>query len=64
MNAAQLAPHLAVIAGDAGAPPLLLIHGLGATKASWLTVAPALARRYRVIALDLPGFGASSKPNG
>ena len=53
----------ALTAGDADAPPLLLIHGLGATKASWLTVVPELARRYRVIALDLPGFGASSKPN-
>ncbi|MDP9067319.1 MAG: alpha/beta fold hydrolase [Actinomycetota bacterium] len=51
-------------AGDPAAEPLLLIHGLGATKASWLTVAPALARRYRVTAIDLPGFGASSKPYG
>jgi pimeloyl-ACP methyl ester carboxylesterase len=49
-------------AGAAAAEPLLLLHGLGATKASWLTVLPELARNYRVIALDLPGFGASSKP--
>jgi pimeloyl-ACP methyl ester carboxylesterase len=39
-----------------------LLHGLGATKASWLPVIPALARSHRVIAIDLPGFGASSKP--
>ncbi len=51
-------------AGDPGAQPLLLIHGLGATKASWLTIVPDLARHYRVIVVDLPGFGASSKPNG
>jgi pimeloyl-ACP methyl ester carboxylesterase len=51
-----------LVAGDPGAPPLLMFHGLGATKASWLTIIPALARSYRVIAIDLPGFGASSKP--
>ena len=54
----------ALIAGDDKAPPLLLIHGLGATKSSWLPIVPALARGHRVIALDLPGFGSSSKPRG
>ncbi|MGH2747474.1 MAG: alpha/beta fold hydrolase [Actinomycetota bacterium] len=49
-------------AGDEGAEPLILLHGLGATKASWLTAIPHLSRRHRVIAIDLPGFGASSKP--
>ena len=53
-----------LIAGPEKAPPVVLIHGLGATKASWLTVVPALARRHRVVAIDLPGFGASSKPLG
>ena len=52
------------VAGAEDAPPLLLIHGLGATKASWLTVVPQLAERYRVYAVDLPGFGSSSKPRG
>ena len=52
------------IAGPEDAPPLLLIHGLGATKASWLTVVPQLAERYRVYVVDLPGFGSSSKPRG
>jgi pimeloyl-ACP methyl ester carboxylesterase len=54
----------ALIAGSDEAEPLLLMHGLGATKASWLTVLPQLAARYRVIAVDLPGFGRSSKPIG
>ena len=53
-----------LVAGPDSAPPLLLIHGLGASKASWLTVVPELARRHRVVAIDLPGFGASSKPRG
>ncbi len=43
-------------------PHVLLLHGLGATKASFLDTTAALSRRYRVHALDLPGFGSSSKP--
>lgn len=54
----------ALFAGDPAAEPLILIHGLGATKSSWLPVVPALAQHYRVIALDLPGFGSSAKPRG
>src|SRR5919106_4973257 len=54
----------ALTAGPSDAPPLLLLHGLGATKASWLTVVPQLAQRHRLVALDLPGFGRSSKPRG
>ena len=54
----------ALVAGSPNAEPLVLIHGLGATKSSWLPIVPDLARRYRVIAIDLPGFGASSKPIG
>ena len=41
---------------------MLLIHGLGATKASFLPTLGALAGHYRAIALDLPGFGDSDKP--
>jgi pimeloyl-ACP methyl ester carboxylesterase len=42
---------------------VMLIHGLGATKTSFYFTAAALARSgYRVHALDLPGFGGSSKP--
>lgn len=38
---------------------LLLVHGLGGSHLNWLSVAPQLAKRYRVYALDLPGFGRS-----
>ena len=44
-------------------PDVLLLHGLGSTKASFLDTAAALSRAgYRVHAPDLPGFGNSSKP--
>jgi pimeloyl-ACP methyl ester carboxylesterase len=45
-------------------PDVLMIHGLGATKTSFLDTAAALSARYRVHAIDLPGFGSSSKPIG
>jgi pimeloyl-ACP methyl ester carboxylesterase len=41
---------------------VLLIHGLGGTRASMFDTASALSRHYRVHAIDLPGFGSSSKP--
>lgn len=43
-------------------PDVLLLHGLGGTRASLLQTAATLSRRYRVHAPDLPGFGSSSKP--
>jgi Predicted hydrolases or acyltransferases (alpha/beta hydrolase superfamily) len=43
-------------------PPLVLVHGLGGSWQNWLENIPQLARSHRVIALDLPGFGASPMP--
>jgi pimeloyl-ACP methyl ester carboxylesterase len=43
-------------------PDVLLLHGLGGTRASLFETAAALSQRYRVHAPDLPGFGSSSKP--
>jgi pimeloyl-ACP methyl ester carboxylesterase len=43
-------------------PDVLLLHGLGGTRASLFATAAALAQRYRVHAPDLPGFGSSCKP--
>jgi pimeloyl-ACP methyl ester carboxylesterase len=45
--------------GGAGRP-LVLLHGLGLTWRSWKPVLGALEARHDVIALDLPGFGASA----
>jgi len=44
--------------GDA----VIMLHGLGATKASFLPTIHALTPDYRAIAVDLPGFGDSDKP--
>ena len=44
--------------------PVICIHGLGATKASFLPTVAALADQWRMIAVDLPGFGESDKPLG
>jgi haloacetate dehalogenase len=42
--------------------PLLLLHGHPQTQAMWHAVAPALARQFRVVAMDLRGYGDSSRP--
>jgi pimeloyl-ACP methyl ester carboxylesterase len=41
---------------------VLLLHGLGGTRASFFETAAELSRHYRVHAPDLPGFGSSCKP--
>ena len=48
--------------GAAGAPPLVLLHGLGEGAADWDGVAPAFAGHYRVYAPDLRGHGRSDWP--
>src|SRR5207237_402545 len=44
--------------------PILMLHGLGGTKASFLPTIAALAPSFRTIAVDLLGFGDSDKPLG
>lgn len=50
-------------AGPADAPPVLLLHGLGATNASLLPCLADLATDHRVLAPDLPGFGQTEAPS-
>lgn len=45
-------------------PALVLIHGLGASTFTFRRILPDLARRFRVVALDLKGFGFSERPDG
>ncbi|RUT25458.1 acetoin dehydrogenase dihydrolipoyllysine-residue acetyltransferase subunit [Asaia sp. W19] len=41
--------------------PILLIHGFAGSLENWMLIQPALAEHTRVIAVDLPGHGGSSK---
>jgi pimeloyl-ACP methyl ester carboxylesterase len=43
-------------------PALVFIHGLAGSWQNWLENIPHFARSHRVIAMDLPGFGASPLP--
>ncbi len=43
--------------------PLVFVHGLSGSWQNWLENIPRFARHHRVIALDLPGFGASPMPD-
>lgn len=45
-------------------PAVLLIHGYCGAADHWMMVQPALAKRYRTLAVDLPGFGRSDKYDG
>lgn len=47
-----------------GGPPIILLHGPGEHAVKWVRVIPALSRRYRVIAPDLPGHGDSGPVTG
>jgi pimeloyl-ACP methyl ester carboxylesterase len=50
---------------DESAPVVVLVHGLGHwTQGAWDAMVPYLAATHRIVAFDLPGFGASSKPDG
>jgi len=48
-------------AGD-GIENVILIHGLGSNKTSFFETVSALSPHFTVHAIDLPGFGSSSKP--
>jgi pimeloyl-ACP methyl ester carboxylesterase len=51
-----------IVSEDLGAgPPLILLHGLAGSARWWSRNLPALSRSFRVIAIDLPGFGASPR---
>jgi pimeloyl-ACP methyl ester carboxylesterase len=43
-------------------PPVVFVHGLSGSWQNWLEQLPVFARDHRIVALDLPGFGASEMP--
>jgi pimeloyl-ACP methyl ester carboxylesterase len=51
------------LTGQVGAPVVVLIHGLGLTRAStWGTIAPVLATKFQVLTFDLLGHGQTALP--
>ena len=57
--------RLHVVEGDRSAgPAVVLLAGFPQTWWAWRTVMPALAERFHVIAVDLPGQGHSERPHG
>lgn len=44
-------------------PALVLLHGFGETHVAWRQIAPRLARRFTVVAMDLRGYGWSAAPD-
>lgn len=53
-----------LMAGDPGAPALVLVHGLSLTSEIWVRNIDELARGYRVIAVDLLGHGFTRPIDG
>jgi pimeloyl-ACP methyl ester carboxylesterase len=55
-----------IASGPRDAPAVLLLHGSNANSSSWMGDVPALARRFRVYAVDMigePGLSAPSRPS-
>jgi haloacetate dehalogenase len=49
--------------GPRAGPALLLLHGFPQTALMWRDVAPLLAKKFAVVAADLPGYGRSACPD-
>jgi len=47
-------------AGDAAAPPLVFLHGIGGAARGWRSQLDFFRDRYRAIAWDMPGYGGSA----
>lgn len=54
-------PRLAYVEQGSGTETIILVHGLASNAGFWRFNIPELAKKYRVIALDLPGYGKSEK---
>lgn len=50
------------LAGDAAAPPVMLLHGFPESHRTWRELAPRLAERFRLVMPDQRGFAGSDRP--
>jgi pimeloyl-ACP methyl ester carboxylesterase len=64
---AELADGTKIAALLAGPPDatesIVFLHGLGGSQSTWASVLGHFAENYRIVAVDLPGHGASDKPS-
>lgn len=56
-------PQIAYIDQGSGDQTIILVHGLASNAGFWRYNIPELSKKYRVIAVDLPGYGKSQKGN-
>jgi len=56
-------PEIAYIEQGKGDKTIILVHGLASNAGFWRYNIPELSKHYRVIAVDLPGYGKSQKGN-
>jgi pimeloyl-ACP methyl ester carboxylesterase len=54
---------IAYVDSGGSGPPLVFVHGLSSSLAFWEYQIPAFAHTHRVLALDLPGYGSSERPD-
>ncbi|HEX7023798.1 MAG TPA: alpha/beta fold hydrolase, partial [Gemmatimonadales bacterium] len=54
---------LRTVRAGTGDTTILLLHGFGESLTTWRAVFDPLASRMRTVAIDLPGFGGSGKPD-
>jgi pimeloyl-ACP methyl ester carboxylesterase len=52
------------LAGDAEAPPVILLHGFPESHRTWRAIAPLLENRFRLVMPDQRGFAGSDRPQG
>ncbi len=57
----QVGDHRVIYSEGGDGEPVVLLHGFGASADSWNRFAKPLTKRFRVIAPDLPGWGASTR---
>lgn len=55
--------HLVYVEQQGAGEAVVLLHGFGASSYSWRKVIPELARSFRVVAIDLNGFGWTERPS-
>ena len=63
VETASAGPVHYLVAGDPDGEPVLLLHGVSTTAATWIPLLPALVDEYRVYVPDRPGRGLSAAPS-